>query len=127
MEDITIEDQKDGTPFFIKLILILVLTITGIVILRIFDDILFNSEHYYAIALKPDCEYKVPAGYKIVYSQTEKMYAVKVLNYEDNYLTELRHTTDCFSSIKEPTLFYDSCHAKTYLKEYIQSLQPKFK
>lgn len=91
------------------------------------DDAFFNSKNFNKIVYGSDCNYEVPAGYKIVYSENKKKYAVKVLLTEDYYLHNGRGgITTTYSYISEPSLFEDSCGAKAYLKAYIKQIQPKF-
>lgn len=100
---------------------IVVYLIFGFIITVIINPSILNP-----ILYKADCSYQVPQGYKIAYSEEDKLYVVKVLEHEDYYLYNgFSKPKTMFSSIAKPALFKDSCGAKGFLKAYIQDKQPK--
>lgn len=93
----------------------------------IFIDHFYNNDTLYANMRYPKkCDYVVPSGYKIVYSDSIKRYAIAVLSYKDYYLyIQTIGIEPMFSSIAGPTYFYDSCTAKGMLEKYIYDISPK--
>lgn len=98
----------------------------GYMIFKIIDHEYFHSKYMNKLLCTPDCEYPVPAGYKLVYNETTKEYAVRVLQWNDSYLYRSRTygITDMYSSIAHPCVFEDSCSAKGFIKEYINQTKP---
>jgi hypothetical protein len=87
------------------------------------DKVIFSSRLYTYLFFKHEPNYQLPDGYKLVYSQSEKAYAIKV---GDEYLWEGRAETETMClSISNPTLCFDSGTAKGYAHAYILSHQPK--
>ncbi len=70
---------------------------------------------------KSDCDLKLPSNFKIVYNETEKDYAIReVSDYGYRYLW-LRSSGFTDKSYSIYTTFSDSCHAKSFVKEYFRN------
>ncbi len=90
------------------------------------DGFVLNGRYYNKVMYGSNCSYTVPSGFKIVYSEHDNKYAVRVLRFNDQYLYNGGHgITTMYSSITNVATFDDSCEAKAYLKAYVENQQSK--
>ncbi len=111
--------------FTLMTLRIIFLSLSLLMIIHIIDVELFNCKIYNKIFYGSDCSFTIPDGYKVVYNNDTKKYAVRVLLYPDYYLyTNIEGVTTKYSAIAKPGIFTDSCEAKGYLKGYLKIIQP---
>jgi len=118
--------NKETQPIgiFEKISLSIFAFVLGIVIFSLIDDQFLNSRYSNDFSLTEDCSFEVPTGWKIV--SDGKMFAVKVDNKDDQYLYDgYRGISKTYSYIAEPSLFFNECKAKAYLKKYLEQNKPK--
>jgi hypothetical protein len=122
------EEAREGESNIISTIFTSIIALfVAVLILFTIDRIVFDARAYNAAVYKSDCDYKVPAGYKIVYNGDR--FAVKK---ESDFSPEFLRTSN-FSiessifSFDKPATFQDSCAAKGYLKAYFEQQKENFK
>lgn len=107
-----------GKVGFTALMIFLVLFISWFI-----DWAAFNDRYFNAVVYSKECDFIVPDGYKIVYSESRGTYAV---NKGDTYLWHGRYGLSfTWPKITSPSQFLDSCTAKGALHEYLIGEQPK--
>lgn len=113
----TEDEEADKAPKWLNVILVLLIAFTVFMIAWAIDLMAFNARYYLKLTLTPACEYKMPADFKLV--TDGKFWAIE--KGADMCLHEGRFgVDDTFKSISEPSLFFDSCQAKSYCKKYIE-------
>lgn len=118
--------DKETQPMGIreKILTIVFGFITILFSLYVIDFVFFNDRYFNDFFLQEDCSFEVPTGWKIV--SDGKMFAVKVDNKSDEYLYHgSRGINTMPSYIAEPSLFFNECKAKAYLKKYLEQNKPK--
>lgn len=121
-----VESRNTKTPTYVKFLLgVLSLLLIGILLMMI-DHVFLDNKYWNKFQYGSDCTYIVPEGYKIVYSESKKKYAVRLLDMGDHYLYNGRFgPDDMFSHIADPAYFDDSCEAKSFLKAYLKEREPR--
>ena len=125
------EEEEDNISNGTLGFTLVVIIATILVILWAIDALALDARYSLHINTKADCEYVVPDGWEIV--SNGKFYAVRCtkswLNldngsylWQGNYRIDLMHET-----IAVPSLFFNECKAKGYLKEYFKEQGSKMK
>lgn len=97
-----------------------------------FDYTFFQQRFFCHIFVESACDYTVPDNFKIV--SNGKLYAVKRLDgfsSKENpiylYQKFAGDMDDIYVSIRKPTLFFNECKTKGFLKSYLRQQEPKIK
>jgi len=99
--------------------LITMISISLLLPLLLLVNMMSHNRYSNYLFTERDCELQIPAGFKIVYSEDKKMYAIQNPDRPWEYLFRNKGVDWLSISIAGPDLFYDTCSAKGFIKEYL--------
>ena len=86
-------------------------------------DIIINEQGIRGYLYESKCDMEIPKDLQIVYSEKHKKYAVKIKGTSD-FLYHGKYGIENYHDIAKST-FYDSCHAKGFIYEYLNPPKPE--